>query len=202
MTEIVTNMRDVTRRKAAEDELTAAAATDGMTGLANRRSFDERLASEWKRASRSRSNIALLMIDVDCFKAYNDAFGHLQGDEALKLVATCIRSSIRRPTDLGARYGGEEFAVILPDTDACGALCVAEKIRLAVCEQALAHPHSPTGALTISIGVTSMQPEPGDDVLSLVRTADAALYRAKRNGRNRTEQSVPEVLHDLVRLSA
>ena len=135
VTEVVTNLRDVTHRKAAEDALVAAAATDGMTGLANRRSFDERLASEWKRASRSRLNIALLMIDVDCFKAYNDAFGHLQGDEALKLVATCMSSNIRRPTDLGARYGGEEFAVILPDTDASGALSVAEKIRLAVSEQ-------------------------------------------------------------------
>jgi diguanylate cyclase (GGDEF)-like protein/PAS domain S-box-containing protein len=198
MTEIVTNMRDITRRKVAEDELAATAATDAMTGLANRRSFDERLASEWKRASRSRSNIALLMIDVDCFKAYNDTFGHLQGDDALKLVATCIRSNIRRPTDSGARYGGEEFAVILPGADACGALCVAEKIRHAVSEQALAHPHSPMGALTISIGMTSMQPEPGNDVLSLIRAADAALYRAKQNGRNRTEQSLPEVRHDLV----
>jgi diguanylate cyclase (GGDEF)-like protein/PAS domain S-box-containing protein len=202
MTEVVTNMRDVTRRKAAEDELAAAAATDGMTGLANRRSFDERLASEWKRASRSRSNIAILMIDVDCFKAYNDTFGHLQGDDALKLVATCIGSNIRRLGDLGARYGGEEFAVILPGADACGALCVAEKIRRAVSEQALAYPRSPMGALTISIGVASVQPKPGDDVLSLIRSADAALYQAKRNGRNRTEQSLPEVRHDLARLSA
>jgi diguanylate cyclase (GGDEF)-like protein/PAS domain S-box-containing protein len=198
ITEIVTNMRDVTRRKVAEDELVVAAATDAMTDLANRRSFDERVASEWDRANRSRSNIAVLMIDADYFKAYNDAFGHLRGDEALKLVATCIRSNICRPGDLGARFGGEEFAVILPGIDASGALCVAEKIRHSVCEQALPHPDSPTGTLTISIGVTSLRPEPGDDVLSLIQAADSALYQAKRNGRNRTELSVREVPHELV----
>jgi two-component system chemotaxis family response regulator WspR len=160
------------------------------------------LANEWKRAGHSRSNIALLMIDVDCFKAYNDTVGHLLGDEALKLVATCVSSNTRQPTDLGARYGGEEFAVILPGVDACGAFCVAEKVRLAVCEQGLAHPHSPMGVLTISIGVTSMQPRPGDDVLSLIRSADVALYQAKQNGRNRTELSVAKALRDVVRLSA
>ena len=202
ITEVVTNLRDVTRRKAAEDELAAAAATDGMTGLSNRRSFDERLADEWNRASRSRSNIALLMIDVDCFKAYNDAFGHLPGDEALKLVATCIRSCIRRPIDAGARYGGEEFAVILPGTDACGALCVAENIRRTVCTQAVAHPLSPTGVLTVSIGMASMQPAPGNDVLNLIRAADSALYQAKRNGRNRIEQAALEECLDVVRLRA
>jgi two-component system chemotaxis family response regulator WspR len=142
------------------------------------------------------------MIDVDCFKAYNDAFGHLPGDEALKLVATCIWSCIRRLVDAGARYGGEEFAVILPGTDAGGALCVAENIRRAVCTQALVHPLSPTGILTVSIGLTSLQPEPGADVLNLIRAADAALYQAKRNGRNRTEQAAPGEFRDAVRRRA
>lgn len=202
ITEIVTNLRDVTLRKATEDALAAAATTDAMTGIANRRSFDAALANEWKRAIRSRSNIALLMIDVDFFKAYNDTLGHLRGDDALKLVATCINSNIRSPNDFGARYGGEEFAVILSGADTCGALAAAEKLRRSVLALALPQPASPIGAVTISIGMTSMQPKPGDDDTSLIRTADAALYQAKQNGRNRTEQSVPDAQWDPVQLSA
>jgi diguanylate cyclase (GGDEF)-like protein len=145
----------------------------------------------------------MLMIDVDCFKAYNDAFGHLRGDEALKHVTACIHSNMHRPVDAGARYGGEEFAIILPGADAAGALRVAENIRRAVCMHGLPHPHSPAGVLTVSIGLASMQPQPGDDVLSLVAAADAALYQAKGSGRNRTEQATCEAAYgDGERLSA
>jgi diguanylate cyclase (GGDEF)-like protein/PAS domain S-box-containing protein len=191
MTEIVTNLRDVTRRKVAEDKLAAAAVTDGMTGLGNRRAFDERLEQEWQRAIRAQSSLALLMIDVDFFKAYNDTFGHLQGDGALTLVSTCITENLRRPTDFAARYGGEEFVVILPDTDDVGAFHVAENIRKAVAARALVHPASQTTVLTVSIGLTSRRPVHGGEASSLIRLADAALYQAKQNGRDQTVLSPP-----------
>ncbi|MDF2117454.1 diguanylate cyclase [Roseiarcaceae bacterium H3SJ34-1] len=191
MTEIVTNLRDVTRRKAAEDKLAAAAITDGMTGLGNRRAFDDRLEQEWQRAVRAQSSLALLMIDVDYFKAYNDTFGHLQGDGALTLVSACISENLRRAADFAARYGGEEFVVILPDTDDVGASHVAENIRNAVVERTLVHPASPATVLTVSIGLTSRRPAQGDEVSSLIRLADAALYQAKQNGRNQTALSPP-----------
>jgi diguanylate cyclase (GGDEF)-like protein/PAS domain S-box-containing protein len=192
MTEIVTNLRDVTSRKAAEDKLAAAAVTDGMTGLGNRRAFDDRLSLEWQRAIRAQSSLSLLMIDVDYFKAYNDTFGHLQGDGALTLVSTCITENLRRPADFAARYGGEEFVVILPDSDDVGAFHVAENIRNAVIERSLLHPGSPAAVLTISIGLTSRRPVVGDEASSLLRLADAALYQAKQNGRNQTVLSPPE----------
>jgi diguanylate cyclase (GGDEF)-like protein/PAS domain S-box-containing protein len=192
MTEIVTNLRDVTRRKAAEDKLAAAAVTDGMTGLGNRRAFDERLEQEWQRAIRAQSSLALLMIDVDYFKAYNDTFGHLQGDGALTLVSACITENLRRPADFAARYGGEEFVVILPDTDDVGAFHVAENIRKAVAARGLAHPSNPTAVLTASIGLTSRRPVPGSEASNLIQLADAALYQAKQNGRNQTVLSPPE----------
>lgn len=192
MTEIVTNLRDVTSRKVAQDKISAAAITDGMTGLGNRRAFDERLKQEWQRAIRAQSSVALLMIDVDYFKAYNDTFGHLQGDGALTLVSACITDSLRRPADFAARYGGEEFVVILPDTDDAGALHVAENIRNAVAERSLVHPASPATVLTVSIGLTSRRPALGDEASGLVRLADAALYQAKQNGRNQTVLAPPE----------
>jgi len=192
MTEIVTNLRDVTRRKAAEDKLAAAAVTDGMTGLGNRRAFDERLEQEWQRAIRAQSSLALLMIDVDYFKAYNDTFGHLQGDGALTLVSTCITENLHRAADFAARYGGEEFVIILPDTDDIGAFHVAETIRNAVAARGLAHPGSPTSVLTVSIGLTSRRPVPGNEASNLIQLADAALYQAKQNGRNQTVLSPPE----------
>jgi len=191
MTEIVTNLRDVTSRKAAEDKLATAAVTDGMTGLGNRRAFDERLEQEWQRAIRAQSSLALLMIDVDYFKAYNDTFGHLQGDGALTLVSACITENLRRPADFAARYGGEEFVVILPDTDDVGALHVAENIRNAVAERSLVHPASPTTVLTASIGLASRRPAHRDEVSNLVQLADAALYEAKRSGRNQTVLAPP-----------
>jgi diguanylate cyclase (GGDEF)-like protein/PAS domain S-box-containing protein len=190
LVEIVTNLRDVTQRKNTEDKLAAAAATDGLTQLANRTAFDVRLEQEWKRAARHSDDFALLMIDIDCFKAYNDAFGHPQGDEAIKMVAAEIRAGIGRPGDFAARYGGEEFVVVLPETDILGAITVAENIRRAVAMTDTPHPQSVAGVVTVSIGLASVKADVSYPPADLVQLADRALYRAKRRGRNCTEQAV------------
>ncbi len=175
-------------KERAEQQSTATLLTlsrqDGLTGIANRRHFDEQLAEHLRRASRSGSGPALLMIDVDHFKAYNDAAGHQDGDVCLRRVAETIARHVRRPGDLAARYGGEEFAVILADTDLAGALDVAEAIRAAVAGTGLLHPTS-GGPITVSVGVAGLP----TDIASpppawLVRHADEALYRAKSAGRN------------------
>ncbi len=168
------------------DETIRAHLTDALTGIANRRAFDECLAREWERAARDRRPIALLLMDVDRFKAFNDTYGHVQGDRALRAIARAIGENVHRPGDICARYGGEEFAVILADTDASGASEVAETILQSV--RALARPHrgSPLGILTVSIGVAVAVPQPGTSP-SIVQPADAALYRAKRDGRDRAE---------------
>jgi diguanylate cyclase (GGDEF)-like protein/PAS domain S-box-containing protein len=195
--EIVTVARDITARKQAEATMAAAvrdlarqAATDPLTGLANRRCFDETLEREWRRAGRDGRPLALLMLDVDCFKSYNDDFGHQTGDTVLREVASCMQGATRRPGDTAARYGGEEFAVILPNTHADGAVQVAEAIRMAVANLALPHPHGPAGRVTISIGVaavtTTAYPTLDTTPDSLIASADAALYAAKAAGRNRT----------------
>ncbi|CRL48623.1 MULTISPECIES: PleD family two-component system response regulator [Pseudomonas] len=159
--------------------------SDGLTGLSNRRHFDEYLELEWRRSLRDQSQLSLLMIDVDYFKSYNDSFGHLEGDEALRKVAAAIRDASARPSDLPARYGGEEFALVLPNTTPGGARLVAEKLRQTVA--ALKIPHlSPTegSSLTISIGLSTMVPQPGSDCRQLISAADKGLYLAKNNGRN------------------
>jgi diguanylate cyclase (GGDEF)-like protein len=159
---------------------------DGLTGVSNRRHFDETLALEWRRAARSRAPLSLLMIDIDYFKAYNDATGHQNGDESLRRVATTLRDALHRAADLVARYGGEEFAVLLPETDETHARQVAETLRAQIESLDVRHPASPNGFLTISIGVGSdVPPRDGAGVDELVRTADNALYEAKRRGRNR-----------------
>ena len=197
---VIANMRDVTRRKLLEEELAAnaaklavAALKDGLTGLDNRRSFDERIDGKWRAANRNGSPLSLLMIDVDHFKKYNDEYGHVQGDEALRRVADCITASLRRGNDFGARYGGEEFAVLLPETGLLGAYHVAETIRGAVQAANIRHSGSLFGCITISIGVASIDPADGTPHASLVLTADAALYRAKLNGRNTTERAYPDL---------
>ncbi|MVV50355.1 PleD family two-component system response regulator [Pseudomonas sp. PB120] len=159
--------------------------SDGLTGLSNRRHFDEYLELEWRRSLRDQSQLSLLMIDVDYFKTYNDSFGHLEGDEALRKVAAAIRDASARPSDLPARYGGEEFALVLPNTSPGGARLVAEKLRQTVA--ALNIPHiSPTegSSLTISIGLSTVTPQPGSDCRQLILAADKGLYLAKNNGRN------------------
>ncbi len=184
--------RELLRRSSAEaallrstERLSVLAATDGLTGTANRRTYDGVLQSEWHRAIRSREPIALLMLDIDYFKLYNDRYGHPDGDRALRAVAACIRDCVRRPGDLVARYGGEEFAVLLPDTDRAGALHLAEQIRAAVAGLAMPHAGSPLGVLTVSIGAAVERPDEGEEPDVLVQAADEALYAAKRGGRDR-----------------
>ncbi|OYX79452.1 MAG: hypothetical protein B7Y77_01850, partial [Bradyrhizobium sp. 35-63-5] len=156
--------------------------TDGLTGLANRRHFDERLRLEWRRAARTGAPLALLFIDADHFKALNDVFGHAKGDEVLKSVAGCIAISIRRPGDLAARFGGEEFAVILPDTGPDAALGLAQTIRARIEDLRFA---GVTRPVTVSIGIKAMRPAPDIAVSTLLEAADKALYQAKAAGRNR-----------------
>lgn len=166
--------------------------SDGLTGLSNRRHFDEFLLTEWLRGRRNRSELSLLLIDVDHFKAYNDHYGHVMGDDALRAVAKALASVRRRATDLAARYGGEEFAMVLPETGLNGARLLAEKLRLAI--EALAIPHgvlAEGSVVTVSIGVASLVPSEAQEPVALIEWADRALYQAKNQGRNRVEVLVP-----------
>lgn len=177
--------RELRRRHEAEQGLAALAATDSLTGLANRRSLDQALRLEWARAQRNRRPLAILMVDVDHFKGFNQRHGHAGGDHALREVAKTIERCIRRPSDLAARYGGEEFQVVLPETELPGALLLAERIRTSV-EQI-----QPFGEdaypVTVSIGIGQYIPGTQQDLTGLLGAADEALYRAKANGRNRVE---------------
>lgn len=175
--------RELRRRHGAEQELAQLAATDALTGLANRRTLDQTLAVEWSRAQRASSTLSLLMLDVDHFKDFNDRYGHPLGDEALRAVALVIRDRIRRPADLAARYGGEEFAVVLPDTNSDGALRIAESIRAAV--EAMPPVNDKVSSITISIGVSTWSGAAGSRQDDLSQLADKALYLAKASGRNR-----------------
>ncbi len=165
--------------------LASFAYVDGLTGLFNRRYYEQALQRELQRARRLGSPLALLMLDVDYFKKYNDHYGHPAGDACLAQVGEAIQRGLRRPGDLAARYGGEEFVVLLPSTDCQGANAVAEAIRAGVEEQALVHAQAPSGIVTISVGVCVLVPGDGEDAAELVNRADAALYRAKQAGRNR-----------------
>lgn len=159
---------------------------DGLTGLANRRRFDTAIAEEFSRAARNASALALIMIDVDCFKQYNDIYGHAAGDECLRAIGRVVNDSKRRPGDMAARYGGEELVVLLPGTDVAGALVVAEKIRQAIAALELVHTGNPNGVVTVSAGVESFEPVRADrQPVELVEAADKRLYEAKRGGRNR-----------------
>lgn len=171
--------------RASANELREIAATDSLTGLANRRAFEARLSKEWRRGARPESDLALLMIDADGFKSYNDRYGHPAGDEALRRLASCLEQAIRRPADYAARIGGEEFVVLLPETDATSAQAIAERIRACVAEMGIAHEASPAGILTVSIGIAAVRPGPGKDPAAMMKRADEALYEAKRAGRNR-----------------
>lgn len=174
----------------ANAELAALARRDPLTGVANRRQFDETLDAEWRRARRSRAAVSLIIVDVDQFKAYNDACGHQAGDGCLQAVARALSTVAHRAGDLVARYGGEEFAVILPGLDLEHARALAEAMRNAVEHLALPHPASPVGpSVTVSLGVASRQPLRGDTFAALVHEADVALYRAKSEGRNRVAVS-------------
>jgi diguanylate cyclase (GGDEF)-like protein/PAS domain S-box-containing protein len=184
--------KDITARKKAEHSLRVLSTTDELTGLANRRAFDTFLEVEWRRASRTKTPLSVIMMDVDYFKNYNDAYGHLVGDAALKAVAEIIKKVARRPEDLAARFGGEEFAIIL-SADEKSALSIAKKLCKAV--EALAIPHERSQAkdhLTVSLGVASVTPKKGMLATDLMKRADQALYRAKRGGRNRVECGVSD----------
>ncbi|MBD5657424.1 MAG: GGDEF domain-containing protein [Candidatus Eremiobacteraeota bacterium] len=161
---------------------------DGLTGLANRRSFDEKLKAALVLAGRMKQPVALLMLDVDKFKTFNDNYGHQRGDEALQRVADCIRVALPRRSDLGARYGGEEFAAILPATGEADAVMIAERLRRLVVQMEVEHTGSAEGLLSVSIGISAVDGPAGDvDAMAeaLIARADAALYRAKEFGRNR-----------------
>ncbi len=204
--QFVASMRDITERKTAEDqimalnrELAVLANTDGLTGLANRRRFDQALGQEWDRAARDRRPLSLLMIDVDRFKLYNDQYGHQRGDQCLFAVAAAVGELVRRPGDLAARYGGEEIALLLPATTAVGAAELAARLCGAIEARAITHEANlPGRVVTVSIGVATTSPgltEQATGSRALIAAADAALYEAKRRGRNQAVASsaaVPE----------
>jgi len=193
MVAAVETLRDLTLEKQRERELESLATLDGLTGLLNRRSFDERLTSEMRRASRAEQSLALLMVDLDDFKPYNDAHGHQIGDECLRKVAAAIRGALSRAGDVAARYGGDEFAVILPGADRIGALQVAEHIRQRIADLRIANPFSAISqSLTLSIGGCAAAIGFDGSAERLVALSDAELYRAKRGGRNRTSIAAGE----------
>mgnify|MGYP000440912830 CR=1 FL=1 len=166
--------------------LAELADTDVLTGLGNRRSFDRQLSLECARAARNHEPLALLLLDIDHFKAYNDSYGHQAGDACLQRVAGAIRDTLRRPGDFAARYGGEEFALILPDTDLAGAARIAESARKAVGHMQVQHGASSAGPhVSISCGVAELRLDKGMTARQLVGSADECLYEAKGQGRNR-----------------
>lgn len=183
--------RDNRDRVERVEHLTAISIRDAVTGIYNRRYFNDFLEKAWGRAVRERSSIAILIADVDHFKPYNDHYGHVQGDACLGRIAQAMSSAVRRPADALARFGGEEFAAVLGDTDLAGALHVADGLRAAVKALALPHESSPCADhVTVSVGVAAATPAgEGNDEgpLGLLRAADAALYRAKERGRDRVE---------------
>ena len=180
-------MRDVSDQKSLEDDLRAMAMKDSLTGLANRRAFDDVLLTEWKRTVRVKSQMSLLLADVDQFKELNDVHGHQAGDDCLRSVAVALQSAARRPSDVVARYGGEEFAIILPETDARAAAVVAERARRAVEELGISRGGHADRLITVSVGgATALARDGGSAAMphALLEAADGALYMAKAAGRN------------------
>jgi len=192
--DLVLTMRDISLKKAIESELSDLARSDGLTGVANRRAFDEALNREWARSLRGGSQMSLLLIDVDHFKAFNDRNGHQVGDDCLRTVASTLSALFKRPADLVARYGGEEFAIILPDTDPKGALLLAGQTRIAIEALGISNPvDDGYRQLTVSIGAATAMATAGGTVgmpEGLLLAADGALYKAKANGRNRVETAL------------
>lgn len=198
-TGILNSVRDITERKLAEQQLAQAydaveamAVTDALTGLANRRRFDEYLAVEWRRGLRDHKALSLLLIDVDFFKSYNDSYGHLRGDRCLRKVAEAAQSVAVRPGDLVCRLGGDEFAVILPNTPNPGAIQMAYDVCALMSHRRLPHTANPTGQVSLSIGCATLIPQSGQKTATLIDRADKALYQAKRSGRNRATAFQPK----------
>ena len=194
-------LRDISERKVVEAQLQEAfhaveqlAMVDGLTGVANRRLLDETLNREWMRAVRDGSAISLLLIDVDFFKLFNDLYGHVAGDHCLQTIASAIQGVLRRPHDLLARYGGEEFVIVLPNTPAIGAEVMAAKIMAAVEQCGLPHSGNPHGLVTVSLGCASAVATMDGNPTRLLKEADAAMYRAKAQGRNRIQTSGGELV--------
>jgi diguanylate cyclase (GGDEF)-like protein len=180
------------RYRALASSMEMLATEDALTGVANRRQFDRVIQGEWQRAMRNDSPLTLLLLDVDHFKAFNDLYGHLEGDACLRLVASIAMEIVRRPSDTVARFGGEEFAIILPETAAAGVPEIAERLRLSVMQRGQIHAGSPLGVLTVSVGCATLDPVEGASVNEIIAAADAALYEAKKGGRNRVEFAEPQ----------
>ncbi len=201
---IIESFQEITERKQAEEALAASnrkleslSNTDGLTGIANRRHFDEVLAREYARHARSGAKLSLILLDIDYFKSFNDSYGHIAGDECLQKIAKVIASFAARPADLAARYGGEEFACILPETDRRGALAIAEKIRLGIMDLAIPHRKSQAAAcVTASLGVETVHCRTGGSALEILTQVDELLYCAKSSGRNRIESAVPSEMEE------
>jgi diguanylate cyclase (GGDEF)-like protein len=171
----------------ANERLAHLAQYDGLTGLPNRRYFDARLLRAFRYAQREHTPLSIVMVDVDEFKRYNDLYGHVEGDHCLRRVADILRSAALRPEDFVARYGGEEMVMLLPRTEAAGAVAVAEAARLALTELHIPHSASTLGIVSISLGVAAWTPGDEDTPEGLLKAADAALYRAKREGKNQVQ---------------
>jgi diguanylate cyclase (GGDEF)-like protein len=186
---VVETLRDITDQKKAEDELLKLANIDGLTGIANRRAFDQSIEDLWQEAVRHESPMGLLLIDIDHFKTYNDTLGHQAGDDCLRQFGKMLASVVVSPDDIAARYGGEEFAILLPDTGADGVKAVAKRIQHAIAKAKIDHPASPTcSQITVSIGaaVSAAADKTPDD---LIARADAALFKAKDAGRHRLQMA-------------
>lgn len=191
----VESFLEITERKLAEKALEesnhtleALSITDGLTGIANRRHFDEILTNEYDRHARSEGELSLIMLDIDFFKSFNDSYGHVKGDECLRQVAQVMADCVTRPADLVARYGGEEFVCILPETGSSGAMALAEKIRRRIIARAIPHKESSVAdCVTASFGVVTAQCAVGGAVMDIVTRVDEQLYLAKSSGRNQVK---------------
>jgi diguanylate cyclase (GGDEF)-like protein len=180
--------------RAANRHLEELASIDSLTGLPNRRSFDARLETEWQRACEHDRPIALMMIDVDHFKLFNDTHGHLEGDRCLQLIGEVLNATVTTKAEFAARYGGEEFALLLPDTSQRQALATAERVRGEVASMRMPHSGAPLGYITVSIGVACLVPGDGNVPQHLIEAADAGLYQAKRRGRNTVAVESPTLV--------
>jgi len=182
-----TELLEVTRQlQAANERLQNLSFLDGLTGIANRRHFDQELLQESRRAEREKTPLSLIILDIDYFKAFNDTYGHLKGDDCLKTVASTLKKTLKRGGDFSARYGGEEFAVVLPNTDDVGAAMIAEELRASIERAGVAHLNSLCADyVTVSLGIVTRSSQQAHTPEDLISAADRALYRSKHEGRNR-----------------